>query len=233
VEVDLAMPVIGDLFSPRDILAGSIWGQPGKLHTQRGAPIHTPNTVLHKFRTDMPLNDRKLSFDELGHASVGAHRVPVERPIRVVLDDVRSRHNVGSIFRSADAFGVEGLVLCGFTPHPPHREIEKTALGATLSVPWTVAKDALHAVQELKAKGYQTIAVEQTRMAVPLQTMTPLPGKPLALVVGNELNGVSEAVVAACDVCVLIPQSGSKHSLNVSVCAGVVLWWFTRTVDPR
>lgn len=181
----------------------------------------------------MPLNDRKLRPDELDLASVGVHRRVVRQPIRVVLEDVRSRHNVGSIFRSADAFGVEALVLCGFTPHPPHREIEKTALGATLSVPWTTAVDALNVVQDLQARGYRTIAVEQTRLAVPLQNMHPATGKPLALVLGNELNGVSEAVVAACDDCVLIPQSGNKHSLNVSVCAGVVLWWFSGAVDRR
>jgi len=165
-------------------------------------------------------------MEELGRPTAEAHRLAAKRRIRLVLDDVRSRHNVGSIFRSADAFGVEGMVLCGFTPQPPHREIEKTALGATLSVPWTTAPTALEAVLSLKALGYRTIAVEQTRSAIALNELPPDPEQPLALIFGNELNGVSDAVVAACDQCAIIPQHGSKHSLNVSVCTGIVLWWF-------
>ena len=165
-------------------------------------------------------------MEELGRPTAEAHRLAAKRRIRLVLDDVRSRHNVGSIFRSADAFGVEGMVLCGFTPQPPHREIEKTALGATLSVPWTTAPTALEAVLSLKALGYRTIAVEQTRSAIALNELPPDPEQPLALIFGNELNGVSDAVVVACDQCAIIPQHGSKHSLNVSVCTGIVLWWF-------
>lgn len=172
----------------------------------------------------MPANDRKLDQEELGRPSAAAHLTAAKLPIRLVLDDVRSRHNVGSIFRTADAFGAEGIVLCGFTPHPPHREIEKTALGATLSVPWTTAERALDAVLDLQAKGYRVIAVEQTLQARPLHTVELTAGAPLAFVFGNELDGVSDAVIAACDACVVIPQQGSKHSLNVSVCAGVVLW---------
>lgn len=176
----------------------------------------------------MPANDRKLTTAELDRPSAAEHFARAKKPIRLVLDDVRSRHNVGSIFRTADAFGAEGIVLCGFTPHPPHREIEKTALGATLSVPWTTAPSAAEAVAALQAEGYRVLAVEQTAKAVALSEIKPRPTEKLALVFGNELNGVSDAVVAGCDGCLVVPQHGSKHSLNVSVCAGVVLWWFVQ-----
>ncbi len=176
----------------------------------------------------MPATDRKLTMDELHRPSAAEHLARAKRPIRLVLDDVRSRHNVGSIFRTADAFGAEGIVLGGFTPQPPHREIEKTALGATLSVPWTAAASTVDAVRALQAEGYRVLAVEQTAEAVPLPNVRHAPEQKLALVFGNELNGVSDDVIAACDGCLIVPQQGSKHSLNVSVCAGVVLWWFVR-----
>ncbi len=173
----------------------------------------------------MPIDDRKLTMDELGRAAPEAYTGRAQQRVRVILDDVRSRHNVGSVFRTADGFGVEAIVLCGFTPLPPHREIEKTALGATLSVPWEHAEDARTVVEHLREQGYRVLAVEQTVNAIPLQGLVVPPGQPLALVFGNELNGVSEGVIAACDGCVVVPQYGSKHSLNISVCAGVVLWW--------
>lgn len=173
----------------------------------------------------MPTTDRKLTMQELGRVPASDYAAGLERRIRVVLDDVRSRHNVGSFFRTADAFGVEGLLLCGFTPLPPHREIEKTALGATASVPWEHAPDAVAAVTRLKEAGYRVIAVEQTLQARALHDLAFPPDRPVALVFGNELRGVSEAVIAACDECVVVPQRGSKHSLNVAVCAGVVLYW--------
>ncbi len=171
----------------------------------------------------MPATDRKLTQEEMGRPSAEAHHSGPKHPVRVILDDVRSRHNVGSIFRTADAFGIGSIVLCGFTPRPPHREIEKTALGATHSVPWSTAENALQAVVEAKAQGYRTIAVEQTLRAIPLEQLQHMAHGPIALVFGNELNGVSDEVVAAVDDCIIIPQYGSKHSLNVSVCAGVVL----------
>lgn len=170
----------------------------------------------------MPAEDRKLLMHELGRVAAGSYR-PSGRRITLVLDDVRSRHNVGSIFRSADCFGAERIILCGFTPQPPHREIEKTALGATLSVPWEHAEDVLTAVEKLKGEGYLVLAVEQTAQAVAVDDMVLEAGRPIALVLGNELNGVSDRVVLACDQCLVVPQRGSKHSLNVSVCAGVVL----------
>jgi tRNA G18 (ribose-2'-O)-methylase SpoU len=176
----------------------------------------------------MPATDRKLHMDELDRPSAAEHHQRPKRPVQLILDDVRSRHNVGSIFRTADAFGAEGIVLCGFTPRPPHREIEKTALGATASVPWSVAHTALDAVRELQTKGYKVFAVEQTLEAKELPDLHGDPTDRIALVLGNELNGVSDPVVRACDGCVVVPQQGSKHSLNVSVCAGVVLWHCSR-----
>lgn len=171
----------------------------------------------------MPARDRKLTVDELGRPTSQEHHAATKTRVVVVLDDIRSRHNVGAIFRTADAFGVERLILCGFTPLPPHREIEKTALGATHSVPWQAVEDAPSAVRALQAEGYKVWAVEQTMAAVSLELMDPLHG-PMALVFGNEVNGVSEGVIELCDGCIVVPQRGSKHSLNVSVCAGVVLW---------
>ncbi len=175
----------------------------------------------------MPATDRKLAMHELGRVPPAAYMSGLDRRVRVVLDDVRSRHNVGSFFRTADAFGVEGLVLCGFTPLPPHREIEKTALGATASVPWEHAPDAVSAVERLRAEGYHVLAVEQTLHARSLHEWSFPPERPVALIFGNELNGVSNAVITACDGCVVVPQRGSKHSLNVSVCMGVVVHWFS------
>lgn len=183
----------------------------------------------------MPAGDRKLTMDELGRVSAAYHLNAPKVPVVVVLDDVRSRHNVGSMFRTADAMGLEGLVLCGFTPLPPHRDIEKTALGATASVPWKHVTTTLEAVRTLQRDGYRVISVEQTANAIPLDSLVKAPTERLAIVLGNELNGVNDEVIEACDECVVIPQRGSKHSLNVSVCAGIVLWWLTGrdTAEPR
>jgi 23S rRNA (guanosine2251-2'-O)-methyltransferase len=168
--------------------------------------------------------DRKLMMEEMGRVNATDYRARMQ--VRVVLDDVRSRHNVGSIFRSGDSFGIEGIDLCGFTPCPPHREIDKTALGATEAVPWAHFGQAEDRVKALQHMGYKVFAVEQTVQAVPMQQLDLTVHQPLALVFGNELSGVSEGVIAACDGCLVIPQFGTKHSLNVSVCAGIVLWWF-------
>lgn len=172
----------------------------------------------------MPTGDRKLTMAELERANNAAASEGPRPRIRIVLDDVRSRHNVGSMFRTADGLGAEGMVLCGFTPTPPHREIEKTALGATATVPWEQAPDALSAIERLRSEGYHVLAVEQTLNAVPLGSLDLPPGRPVAVVFGNELQGVSDTAVQACDACVLVPQFGSKHSLNIAVCVGVVLW---------
>jgi len=170
----------------------------------------------------MPAEDRKLNVHELGRVAPERYTASLRDRLTVVLDDVRSRHNVGSIFRTADAFGAERIVLCGFTPCPPHREIEKTALGATQSVPWEHSPSAVDALNRMKADGYRVIAVELTVLATPLLEFRMAEG-PCAVVFGNEIHGVSEEIVRLADACLVVPQRGSKHSLNVSVCAGVVL----------
>ena len=167
---------------------------------------------------------RKLSVDELDRLSVEAYRQAGKHPVVVVLDDVRSAHNVGSAFRTADAFRVEKLYLCGITGTPPHREITKTALGADESVAWEYAADAVSAMQDLKKAGYRIIAVEQAEGSVPLQALEVSPAGRYCFIFGNEVFGVRDELVAACDACLEIPQFGTKHSLNVSVSVGIVLW---------
>ena len=167
---------------------------------------------------------RKLSVDELDRLSVEAYRQAGKHPVAVLLDDVRSAHNVGSAFRTADAFRVEKLYLCGITGTPPHREITKTALGADESVAWEYAADATAAVQALKSAGYRIVAVEQAEGSVPLQAFEVSPGERYCFIFGNEVFGVRDELIAACDACLEIPQFGTKHSLNVSVSVGIVLW---------
>jgi tRNA G18 (ribose-2'-O)-methylase SpoU len=166
---------------------------------------------------------RKLRTDELGRMSVEDFRQAKKIPVTVVLDDIRSAMNVGSVFRTADAFAVEKILLCGITAVPPNREITKTAIGATESVMWEYEADIEQVIHRLKESGYQVIAVEQTDRSVPLTDLLPQGGK-LAVVFGNEVEGVSNSVLALSDACVEIPQFGTKHSLNVSVCAGIVMW---------
>ena len=167
---------------------------------------------------------RKLSLDELDRLSVEAYRQAGKHPVAVLLDDVRSAHNVGSAFRTADAFRIEKLYLCGITGTPPHREITKTALGADESVAWEYAADATQAVRALKTAGYRIVAVEQAEGSVPLQALEVSPGERYCFIFGNEVFGVRDELIAACDACLEIPQFGTKHSLNVSVSVGIVLW---------
>ncbi len=167
---------------------------------------------------------RKLSNDELHRKSVSEFRTSAKSPFIIVLDNVRSLNNVGSIFRTADAFLVEAVYLCGITATPPHREIHKTALGATESVAWRYYATAEEAVGELKAKGYLIVSVEQADEAVALDCFVAETGRSFALVFGHEIRGVSEEVVNLSDVCIEIPQYGTKHSFNVAVSAGIVLW---------
>ncbi len=170
---------------------------------------------------------RKLSNEELNRKSVGEFRASPKSPFIVVLDNVRSLNNVGSVFRTADAFIIEALWLCGITATPPHREIQKTALGATESVAWRYFNNAYDAVYELREMGYVIVSVEQADGAVSLDFFTPEEGKKYALIFGHEIRGVSENVVDASDFCIEIPQYGTKHSFNVAVSAGIVLWELT------
>jgi len=170
----------------------------------------------------------KKSMEELNRAEAGALPSSSRFPVQVVLDDVRSMHNVGSVFRSSDAFHVQSIVLCGYTPRPPHRDIHKTALGATETVPWTFEEDVSAALGRLKAEGYRIWAVEQVHNSMPLQDIAFGPGEKIALVFGNEVDGVSDTALALCDGGIEIPQWGTKHSLNISVAVGIVLWEMTR-----
>ena len=162
---------------------------------------------------------------------VELHRIGVEEykrveklPVTVVLDNVRSEMNVGSVFRTADAFLIERICLCGFTPQPPKAEIHKTALGAEDSVAWQHFPTALDAVRELKGEGYTICAIEQVHDSVSLERFNVGRGEKVAIVLGNEVKGVAQEVVDASDVCVEIPQAGTKHSLNISCCAAIVMW---------
>lgn len=173
------------------------------------------------------MKDRKLLNIELGRISAEQYREAEPSGVEVVLDNVRSAHNVGSIFRSADAFRVDKIWLCGITPAPPSAEIHKTALGAEDSVRWEHRAETPALVRELQALGYKVIAVEQTEHSVRLDTFRRDFGKKYAFVFGNEVDGVGQETVDCCDSSLEIPQYGTKHSLNVSVCAGVVLWAVT------
>lgn len=167
---------------------------------------------------------RLKTMQELGRISVDRFKESEKFPLCVILDNVRSMHNIGSCFRTCDAFRVEKLFLCGITAVPPHREIEKAALGATLSVAWEYCAEARQAVEKLKAEGYAVYAVEQVHGSIPLQDFKVEAGRKTAFVFGNEVEGVHQDVVDACHGAVEIPQFGTKHSLNISVSAGIVLW---------
>jgi tRNA G18 (ribose-2'-O)-methylase SpoU len=167
---------------------------------------------------------RKLLNEELGRKTIEEFKSSEKHPIIIVLDNVRSHNNIGSIFRTADAFLIEKILLCGITATPPHRDIRKTALGATESVTWEYSPSALDAVTRLQEKGYKIFSVEQVENSLELQDFLPEPGGKYALVFGHEINGVSQDVVSISDGCIEIPQFGTKHSFNIAVSAGIVLW---------
>lgn len=162
-------------------------------------------------------------MDDLNRKTVDEFRKAVKLPVVIVLDNVRSMNNVGSVFRTADAFLLEGIYLCGVTAQPPHREIQKTALGATETVNWKHFATTLEAVTTLKNEGYKVYAVEQADESTMLDKFVPAKGK-IALVFGNEVSGVEQAVIDVCDACIEIPQYGTKHSLNLAVSVGIVVW---------
>lgn len=169
---------------------------------------------------------RKLKLDELNRPDIEAFKAQDKLPVVVVLDNVRSMHNVGSIFRTADGFALEKVILCGITAQPPHREIEKTALGATQSVDWVHYSDTILAVEDLKINGYEIVAIEQAENSTMLNTFTPNQNKKYALIFGNEVDGVSDEVMSKIDECIEIPQFGTKHSFNIVISAGIVFWDF-------
>ena len=172
------------------------------------------------------MSNRKLLNIELGRVSPQQYKNLPESGLVLVLDNIRSAHNVGSAFRSGDSFKADKVWLCGICACPPSAEIHKTALGAEDSLPWEWVEDTLEAVRCLKAEGYTVVAAEQTAESVMLNEFRPEPGRKYALVFGNEVSGVRQDVVDECDFCLEIPQFGTKHSLNVSVSIGVILWHF-------
>ncbi len=171
---------------------------------------------------------KKLKLEELGRISVDEFKEAEKIPVCILLDNVRSLHNVGSAFRTADAFRIEKIYLTGITGTPPHREIEKSALGATSSVAWEYEESAAQAAKLLRDQGYEIIIIEQTTASIPLQELPLDKSKKYCLVFGNEVNGVSDDVIEHGHIAVEIPQSGTKHSLNISVCVGIVTWEITK-----
>ena len=167
---------------------------------------------------------RKLENSELERKSIDTFKKSKKTPIILVLDDIRSLHNIGSVFRTADAFLVEKIYLCGITATPPNKEIHKTALGATETVAWEHHKNVLEVIEKLKDENVTTLAIEQVESAIFLQDFQIEKDTKYALVFGNEVYGVSQDAVALCDGCIEIPQFGTKHSLNISVSAGIVVW---------
>lgn len=176
---------------------------------------------------------KKLKLEELGRITVDEFKGIEKLPVCVLLDNVRSLHNVGSAFRVSDAFRLEKIYLTGITGTPPHREIHKTALGATESVAWEYFENPADAVRQLKEAGYQVVIIEQTSESIPLHHFKAEPGIKYCLVFGNEVNGVSEEVIALADLALEIPQAGTKHSLNISVCVGIVAWELFRSISLK
>jgi 23S rRNA (guanosine2251-2'-O)-methyltransferase len=166
----------------------------------------------------------QLQLDALKRIDAETFKKTPKHPIVLVLDNIRSMHNIGSVFRTADAFHLEAIHLCGMSAQPPHRDIEKTALGATQTVVWQYYAQTLDSLLDLRAQGYTLIAVEQTNSSVFLHQYQPKTEEKIALIFGNEVSGVSPLVLDAVDICLEVPQFGTKHSLNVSVCAGIVVW---------
>ncbi|MCT4581311.1 MAG: RNA methyltransferase [Flavobacteriales bacterium] len=167
--------------------------------------------------------NRKLKLTELNRVSVDEYKQQDKTPIVVILDNIRSLNNVGSFFRTSDAFNIEAIYLCGITATPPHREIQKTALGATDSVDWFYNENTIEVVDVLQTKGYKVYAIEQAENTISLENFN-YNNEPIALVFGNEVKGVEQQVINAADGCIEIPQFGTKHSLNVSISYGVVAW---------
>lgn len=173
---------------------------------------------------------RKLKITELNRLTVDEFKREEKIPLIVVLDNIRSLHNVGSVFRTSDAFLVKSIYLCGITSTPPHAEIHKTALGAENSVEWKYFDDAIDAVKELKNNDYTVYSIEQVEKSTWLTDFKFEKSKKYAVILGNEVKGVQQSVVDMCDGCIEIPQFGTKHSLNVSVTAGIIIWEFARKI---
>jgi|SRR5690554_618662 len=174
---------------------------------------------------------RKLKLEELNRITIDEFREAEKIPLIVVLDNVRSQNNIGSVFRTSDAFRVEEIILCGITATPPNTEIHKTALGAEDSVKWRYFEDTITAIKKLKAEGFTICSIEQAENSIKLDTMQADKMKKYAVILGHEVHGVQQEVVNLSDYCIEIPQFGTKHSLNVSVTAGIVIWDFYKQLS--
>lgn len=174
------------------------------------------------------MKQRKLKLEELNRLSVEAYKEVAKIPLAVVLDNIRSQHNIGSVFRTSDAFRVKEILLCGITATPPNVEIHKTALGAEDAVSWRYFEETQEALQVLKKAGYTVFSIEQAENSISLESITLEKEKKYAVIFGHEVHGVQQAIVDSSDGCIEIPQYGTKHSLNVSVTAGIVIWDFFR-----
>ncbi len=177
--------------------------------------------------------NKKLKLWELDRVSNEEFKEQEKFPIIVILNDIRSLTNVGTFFRTCDSFNVEKIYLCGITATPPHREIQKTAIGATESMIWEHVDSTIDLVNQLKSEGIKICSIEQTEQTTLLQDVSKLPKEKYALVFGNEVNGVDQDIIDASDYIIEIPQFGTKHSLNVSVCAGIVMWEFVRMLELK
>lgn len=174
---------------------------------------------------------KKKNIEDLHRISVETFKSTKKKPLIVVLDNVRSLHNVGSVFRTSDAYLVEKIFLCGITAVPPSAEIHKTALGAEDTVQWEYAENTVAVVDSLKANGYKVIAIEQVEDSVSLNDFVIDDNRKYAVIFGNEVKGVQQSVIDQCDACIELPQFGTKHSLNVSVTAGIVIWEFSKQMQ--
>ena len=175
---------------------------------------------------------RKLKNSELNRPDIIAFKNAKKTPLIIILDNIRSLNNIGSVFRTADAFAIEKIYLCGITATPPHKDIQKTALGATDSVDWEYVEDTMAVLENLKTEGVIVAAIEQAETATSLNNMAFQSNKKYAIIFGNEVKGVQQQVVSASDVVIEIPQYGTKHSLNISVSTGVVVWDFFSKINP-
>jgi tRNA G18 (ribose-2'-O)-methylase SpoU len=173
-------------------------------------------------------NMKKLSMNELGRKSVDEFKKAEKNPVIVVLENIRSGYNVGSVFRTCDAFLIEAIYICGYSPFPPHKEIKKTALGAEETVKWKHFKTTADAIENLSDEGYEIFAVEQVQKSLALQNTRFGRDKRIAVIFGNEVTGVEQSTILMCNGCIEIPQLGMKHSLNIATAAGVVLWELIR-----
>jgi tRNA G18 (ribose-2'-O)-methylase SpoU len=173
---------------------------------------------------------RKLNTEEISRLSSEEYENIDKIPITVILNDIRSHHNTGAIFRTCDAFACKSVYLCGITGKPPHRDIHKTALGATETVDWKYFENAIDAIKELKYDGYTIISLEIAEGSIPIDKFEPKTGEKIAMVLGNEVNGVEQNIIEISDHCLEIPQYGTKHSLNVSVSGGIALWYISEKI---